>query len=82
MYLFVLLLNNNNNNNNVRIYFNMSIYQEAVYVHDDVGANLTERLSFKTICMQSVHGDQLRYKHYDVHNIYGHYQALVTYQYV
>ena len=56
------------------------VYTEAVYMYDDAVNNYTERLSYKTICMQSVHGADMEYRHYDVHSLNGHQQLVTTYK--
>ncbi len=39
------------------------------------------RLSQKTLCMIGLHHkDKKEYYHYDVHNLYGHAQAIASYK--
>ena len=45
---------------------------EAAYYYNQ------KRLSDKTICMQAVQGPEGRYRHYDVHSLFGHQQIKIS----
>ena len=38
------------------------------------------KLSQKTLCMTGLHGENNEYKHYDVHNLYGYYESIPTWE--
>ena len=48
---------------------------KASYVHKD-----NNKLSDKTICMDALQGENHEYKHFDVHNLYGHIEMIPTYE--
>jgi len=48
---------------------------KASYVHKD-----NNKLSDKTLCMNGLQGENNEYKHFDVHNLYGHIQLIPTYE--
>jgi alpha-glucosidase (family GH31 glycosyl hydrolase) len=48
---------------------------KASYVHKD-----DNKLSDKTICMTGMQGENNEYKHFDVHNLYGHVEMIPTYE--
>ncbi|XP_063403845.1 maltase-glucoamylase-like [Mytilus trossulus] len=43
----------------------------AAYLYDDRKSNFKNRISDKTICMVATQGEKDRFRHYDVHNLYG-----------
>lgn len=45
-------------------------------LHDS--GDFKARMSDKTICMIGLQGQNDEYKHYDVHNLYGHVQSFPT----
>lgn len=48
---------------------------KASYVHKD-----NNKLSDKTLCMTGLQGERNQYKHFDVHNLYGHTQLAPTFE--
>lgn len=48
---------------------------KASYVHKD-----NNKLSDKTLCMTGLQGERNQYKHFDVHNLYGHTQLVPTFE--
>lgn len=38
------------------------------------------KLSQKTLCMTGLQGENNEYKHYDVHNLYGYYESIPTFE--
>ena len=48
---------------------------KASYVHKD-----NNKLSDKTICMYGLQGESNQYRHFDVHNLYGHMQLQASYE--
>ena len=61
---------------------NFYLFQEAAFVYDDYNLVAKKaRLSSKTLCMIGMHRkDGKDFFHYDVHNLYGHAQAIATYK--
>jgi hypothetical protein len=57
---------------------------ESAFKFDDwnlMAPNKKARLSQKTLCMIALHSkDNKPYYHYDVHNLYGHSQAIASYK--
>ena len=51
----------------------IALNAEAAYLYDNQAEMRTERLSMKTLCMEGIHND--KYRHYDVHSIYGIVQS-------
>lgn len=47
---------------------------KASFVHGNI------KLSDKTLCMTGLQGENNEYKHFDVHNLYGHLEMIPTYQ--
>lgn len=56
--------------------FNFVFHPVAAFVHDET--NKKKRLSEKTICMTSRHGDKNDLQHYNVHSLYGWSQTQPT----
>lgn len=58
--------------------------KENAFKFDDsnlLAPNKKARLSQKTLCMIALHNkDNKQYYHYDVHNLYGHSQAIASYK--
>jgi maltase-glucoamylase len=48
---------------------------KASYVHKD-----NNKLSDKTLCMIGLQGENNEFKHFDVHNLFGHVQLQPTYE--
>lgn len=39
-----------------------------------------KKLSDKTLCMAGLQGEKNEYSHFDVHNLYGYYESIPTYE--
>lgn len=48
---------------------------KASYLYEN-----NKKLSQKTICMTGLHGENNEYKHFDVHNLYGYFESIPTYE--
>lgn len=84
-FYFKFHIRNQTNSSNIHNYiirdilyftFNFLFHPVAAFVHDE--RDKKKRLSEKTICMTSRHGDKNDLQHYNVHSLYGWSQTQPT----